>query len=118
MAKGSQRLKGRDGALPALNALIEAMDNAGEISSITSTKVVFGSVSVLLTMIRVRLSLLYVTICLRLTFDQESMISQQDHVDLGQNCAEICRVLDRGTKGKKIEDLSQSVHEAISQLTT
>ena len=46
------------------------------------------------------------------------MANQQDYVELGLNCAEICDVLDRGTRGKRAEDLTRSVHEAINQLTT
>ena len=48
-----QRQKRQDGALSSLNAAIEAMNLAKEISSMTPAKVVFGSVSILLTMIRV-----------------------------------------------------------------
>jgi len=44
----------RDGVLSTLNVAIEAMNLAKEISSVTPAKAVFGSVSVLLTMIRVR----------------------------------------------------------------
>lgn len=46
------------------------------------------------------------------------MINKQDYVDLGMGCADICRALDRGVNGKKLGDLSQSVREAINQLTT
>jgi len=46
--------KGRDGTLSSLNIAIEAMNLAKEISSITPAKAVFGSVSILLTMVRVR----------------------------------------------------------------
>ena len=53
-----------------------------------------------------------------LMFLQDSIANDQDHVELGLNCADICKALDRGMKGKKTEDLSQSVHEAITQLTT
>ena len=49
-----RQLKGRNGALSALNTAIEAMNLAKEVSSVTPAKAVFGSVSVLLTMIRVR----------------------------------------------------------------
>ena len=45
----------RDGALSLLNAAIEAMNLAKEISSATPAKAVFSSVSVILTMIRVGL---------------------------------------------------------------
>ena len=54
MAAKSQRPKGRDGALSSLNIAIDAVNLAKEISSITPAKAVFGSVSILLTMIRVR----------------------------------------------------------------
>ena len=46
------------------------------------------------------------------------MINDQDYVELGLNCADICGALDRGTNGKKLDDLSLSVCEAINQLTT
>jgi len=60
MEAESQRQKGREGAIPALNAAIETMNLAKELSSITPAKVVFGSVGVILTMIRVRFLLLCV----------------------------------------------------------
>ena len=50
----SQRQKRRDDALSLLNVAIETMNLAKEISSITPAKAVFGTVSILLTMIRVR----------------------------------------------------------------
>ena len=45
--------KGR-GIPSSLNVAIEAMNLAKEVSSITPAKAVFGTVSILLTMIRVR----------------------------------------------------------------
>jgi hypothetical protein len=45
------------------------------------------------------------------------MINKTDYVDLGLACADVCRALDRGMNGKKLDDLSQSVCEAINQLT-
>jgi len=48
-----QRQKRRDDALLLLNVAVEAMNLAKEVSSITPAKAVFGSVGVLLTMIRV-----------------------------------------------------------------
>ena len=48
-----QRPKGRGYTLSTLNATIEALNLAKEISCITPAKAVFGSVSVLLAMIRV-----------------------------------------------------------------
>lgn len=46
------------------------------------------------------------------------MADDQDYVELGLSCTDICRALDRGTNGNKPEDLGQSVCEAINQLTT
>ena len=53
MDTNSQQPKGRGGIISSLNVAIEATNLAKEISSITPAKAVFGSVSVLLTMIRV-----------------------------------------------------------------
>ena len=46
------------------------------------------------------------------------MLNEQEYVDLGLFCADICRALERGMNGKKLGDLSQSVCDAINQLTT
>ena len=44
------------------------------------------------------------------------MANKTDYVDLGLACADVCGALDRGLNGKKLDDLSQSVREAIAQL--
>jgi len=54
MAEQSKRPKGRDGALLSLNVAIDGLNIAKELSSITPATAVFGSVSILLTMIKVR----------------------------------------------------------------
>ena len=46
------------------------------------------------------------------------MINKLDYVELGLNCANICRALDRGMSGRKLDDLNRSVCDAINQLTT
>ena len=46
------------------------------------------------------------------------MVNEQDYVELGLSCADICRALERGMNGKKLNDLSKSVCDAINQLTT
>ena len=45
------------------------------------------------------------------------MANDQDCVDLGMSCADICKALKRGMGDKKSEDLSKSVRDAINQLT-
>ena len=46
------------------------------------------------------------------------MANKSDYVELGLACADVCKALDRGMNGKKLDDLNESVCEAISQLTT
>ena len=45
------------------------------------------------------------------------MSNQVDYVELGLACANVCTALDRGLSGKKLNDLNNSVCEAINQLT-
>jgi len=53
MEAKSQQPKGQESKISALNTAIEALNLAKEVSSVTPAKAVFGSVSVILTMIRV-----------------------------------------------------------------
>lgn len=46
------------------------------------------------------------------------MINQMEYIELGIACADVCSGLGRGMNGKKLDDLSQSVREAIVKLTT
>ena len=46
------------------------------------------------------------------------MINELDYVELGLTCADICNALGRGMNGKRLDNLSQSVCDAITQLTT
>ena len=44
------------------------------------------------------------------------MVNKTDYVNLGLACADVCKALDRGTNGKKLEDLSPPARNAIEQL--
>ena len=46
------------------------------------------------------------------------MANRSDYIELGLACTDMCKALDRGMNGKKLDDLNQSVCEAINQLTT
>jgi len=46
------------------------------------------------------------------------MANKQDYVELGLACAGVCRALDRGINERRTNELSQSVYEAIGELTT
>ena len=59
MDPNSQRPKGRDRIFSSLNLAIEALNIAKDASGIPPAQAVFGSVSALLTMIRVRFLLFY-----------------------------------------------------------
>ena len=59
MTDKSKRPKGRDGVLSSLDVAIDDLNLAKEVSSITPANAVFGSVVILLTMIRVSFLLFY-----------------------------------------------------------
>jgi len=44
------------------------------------------------------------------------MINEPDYVELGLACADVCRALDRGSNGRRSDELSESVFKAIEQL--
>lgn len=106
----------RNNALSLLNAAIDAMNLIKELSSMTPAKAVFGSVTILMTMIRVRLSSSSMIYC-RFTRNQDSMANKADYVDLGLACADVCKALDRGMNGRRLDELNRPVLEAIEQLT-
>ena len=45
------------------------------------------------------------------------MINKTDYVELGLACADVCTALSRGLNGKSLNELDNSVSEAINQLT-
>ena len=46
------------------------------------------------------------------------MANDQDFVDLGRVCANVCQALYRRLKGRQLDGLNQSVLDAIGELTT
>jgi hypothetical protein len=46
------------------------------------------------------------------------MANDQDYVDLGQACGDVCQVLYRKLKGKQLDQLNRSVLDAIGVLNT
>jgi len=44
------------------------------------------------------------------------MLNKLDYVELGLACADVCRVLDRGVNGRRLDEIGQPVCEAIEQL--
>ena len=119
MYPDAQRQKRRDVILLSLNTAIEVSNVAKEACNIAPAKAVFGSFSLILTMIRVRLSTLFVLVDCRLIESiQDSMTNEADCVELGKTCADVCVALSRGLNGKLLKDISDSASEAVKQLTT
>ena len=56
--------------------------------------------------------------CPRLKHSQDKLANEQDCVDLGILCADVCDALRRGTDGKRRDELSESARNAINQLET
>ena len=46
------------------------------------------------------------------------MTNQEDYIELGLTCADVCTTLDRGLNEKRLNDLDNSLREAIKWLTT
>jgi len=46
------------------------------------------------------------------------MANEEGYIDLGLTCASVCASLDRGLRGKRLDELSESVREAIDQLAS
>ena len=46
------------------------------------------------------------------------MTNEQDYVELGISCGDVCQALDRGLNGRRLGELSQTVLGAIGKLTT
>ena len=45
------------------------------------------------------------------------MANDQDYVELGLACADVCQALERGMDGKRVNELSKSMLGAIEKLT-
>ena len=116
METESQQPKEREGVISALNGFIEVFNLAKEVSSNTPAKAVFGSVSVLLAMIRVSLLTIRWSDTDSVECAQDTMTNKADYVELGLTCADVCITLKRGLDGNNEDDLNDSVREAIKRL--
>ena len=117
MTDNSQRPEGRGRGVSAVNMAIDDLNIAKEAISTIPVNPVFGSVAVLLTMIRVS-SFSPVMRHSRLTHGQDTMANEQDYVDIGLSCADVCKALEREVGGKELDDVSKFVCDVIDQLTT
>ena len=118
MDSKSKQSKPRDKVLSSLNAIIEGLEVAEKVSSITPAKVVFSTVHAILTMIRVSVLPLFNDLLRVDKSAQDSMMNENDYVELGLTCNAVCTALDRGLKERRLNELGGSVLDAITELTT
>ena len=108
--------KGRESAISALNAVIEALNLAKEVSNIVPAEAVFASVSVILAMIRVSFLPVFVDrLHTEIHPGQDTMVDRADYVELGLACTDVRTALNQGLNGKRFNN---SVREAINRFTT
>lgn len=112
----SQQLTGREGVLTTLDIFIQTLNIARDACGVPPAQVALGSASTLLTMIRVCLFLLREDNLLT-SVVQDTIVNDQDYVELGQACAEVCQALYERLKGRRSDDLNQPVLRAIETLT-
>ena len=112
----SQQLKGRDGVLVTLDLFIQTLNIAKDACGVPPAQVALGSASTLLTMIRVCFSIYREGTLLTLVV-QDTIANDQDYVELGQACAEVCQALYERLKGRRSDELNQPVLGAIGTLT-
>ena len=49
---------------------------------------------------------------------QDSVVDEQDYVELGLSCADVSQALERGLEGRQMNELSRPMLGAIEKLTT
>ena len=110
-----QPAKGHNGVLSALDLLVQTSNIAKDACGIPPAQVAFGSASLLPTMIRVRFSL-FREVDLLICDVQDTMENNEDNVELGQACADVCEALYQRLKGRRSDEINQSVLNAIGNL--
>ena len=75
-------------------------------------------VIILLTLIQVRPSLFSSIDLFHVERNQDFMANRTDYIEFGQARFDVCGTLSQLMNGKKLEDLNQVWHRAITQLTT
>ncbi|KAF9781840.1 hypothetical protein BJ322DRAFT_1111750 [Thelephora terrestris] len=99
MASTSQRKRGRDDGRSALDADIQVLNHAMDACHLQPAREAYDSASAFLTTIR------------------DSTADEEDYMDLGRSCLDVCKALERGLEGSQPDEVSPSILEAIKQLT-
>src|ERR1700759_2309532 len=98
MPSKSEQKKRRDRVLRVLDTSIQFLGPAGGSCGFPPAQAALGSACALLTMIRVRSHRLPAKSS-QPTFIQDTMVNENDFLDLAQTCAEVCEALKQGLNG-------------------
>jgi hypothetical protein len=119
MASKPQRQKEDDGYRSTLDTAIQDLTSVKDACGVPPAQVAFGSVGDLLVATGVRPSSLPVRReGVPIHVIQGSVVDKQDYTELALFCVDICKTLDRGLSGRRLDELGKSVLAAIEQLTT
>ena len=101
----------------ALNADIETLTTARDATETTPVKTTFKSAVFILTLVRVRLPVLFhLSTPPYLQYDQDEMINDDALVELAKSCARACNVLKNVTQGRDMNGLSSPSKKAVEDL--
>ena len=106
-----------EGTLSTLDAPIQALNLARDTRGVLPAQIAFGSASALLTTIRVRFPH-SAKMNFWLTSIQDTMSNDQDYVNLGLTCADVCQACYQRLEVRPLEELNRPVSNAIRDLTT
>ncbi|KAF9781744.1 hypothetical protein BJ322DRAFT_1220508 [Thelephora terrestris] len=99
MASTSQKKRGRDDGRSTLDADIQVLHHAMDACHLQPAREAYDSAGALLATIR------------------DSTADEEDYMDLGRSCVDVCRALERGLEGSQPDEVSPSILEAIKHLT-
>ena len=120
MKTESQQPKDNKSAISTLNGFIGVINFAKQATGNTPANVIFDSVAIILTMVRVSHLLPFYCIDCEPEYPKDDFSNKTDYIDLGVACGEVSTALYRGLEGKGLDhdNLNDSVREAIKQLTS
>ena len=101
--------------LSSLDADIQVLSHAKDGCNVPPAQDAFGCSSVLLTTIRVRSYTAAMNF--ELMLNQDTKAKEWGYVNLGWFCADVCKALDLGLKGRELDELCQQMLQAIEHLT-
>ena len=104
--------------VPNINASLDDMVDALNRDAIkaSSMKQVFRTVGTVLSLIQVSCLVLRPSVNSHRWPNQDRMIDNKDYLELSEYCFNVCEVLKTSIQGKSVDDLDESVREALQNL--